>query len=230
MDFGGALGSAIGGWFGYRGQKAANETNIQLGREQMAFQERMSNTSYQRGVKDMQEAGLNPMLAYSQGGASAPLGSMPRVENAAGAGVSSAAQGANLVSAVQAIMKSKADTELVEAETKRVQSQTFDHSVNSAIRSEELQKHKLGNLYTEDDIRVLRQELAKRQLDNARSRLTFDADVQRRKDEAAITGYGVSGAKSESDYWSKMESAPKEIKFLLDTLHQIFGIRNSIRR
>lgn len=38
-----------------------------------------SNTSYQRAVKDMKAAGLNPMLAYSKGGASTPSSPVAQV-------------------------------------------------------------------------------------------------------------------------------------------------------
>lgn len=43
-------------------------------KEQMGFQERLSNTSWQRGVEDMKKAGINPILAFSQAAASTPGG------------------------------------------------------------------------------------------------------------------------------------------------------------
>ncbi|AXH76080.1 MAG: DNA pilot protein [Microviridae sp.] len=65
-----------------QGQESANQTNITSAREQMAFQERMSGTAHQREVKDLQAAGLNPVLSANSG-ASTPSGSIIPVSNAA---------------------------------------------------------------------------------------------------------------------------------------------------
>lgn len=53
---------------------AQNEWNAAQAQKQMDFQREMSSTAYQRATADMRAAGLNPILAYQQGGASTPAG------------------------------------------------------------------------------------------------------------------------------------------------------------
>ncbi len=83
----------VAGLFGKKGQKDANKANREEAQRNRDFQREMSSTSWQRGVKDMEMAGLNPALAYGEGGASSPSGSVAaKQESEALPGISSAIQ------------------------------------------------------------------------------------------------------------------------------------------
>lgn len=123
---GGGL-SLLGGIMGHSAQRQANRTNIMLQREQRKWEEDMSNTAWQRGTKDMLAAGINPMVAFSQGGASTPNVSAATVqpEDALARGVSSAADKAATAASIDnlvqqnKILKEQAEQEKIETDRLR---------------------------------------------------------------------------------------------------------------
>lgn len=118
------VGPIIGGAADYFQGKETNEANAEQAALNRQFQERMSSTSYQRAVGDMKSAGLNPMLAYQQGGASSPGGSTATMQNPMTSAVHSGAAIARSQAETENIRantaKTKAETPGVEAESKRL--------------------------------------------------------------------------------------------------------------
>jgi len=121
---------------GVSSAKKANQQNIEQGQIARDWEERMSNTSYQRATADMLKAGLNPMLAYSQGGASTPATSAVSVQQEQPGGLiggGNKLMQANLMKAQAQQMQ--AQTQLTQASTAKTIAEGEGQTIDNVLRA-----------------------------------------------------------------------------------------------
>lgn len=176
-----AAASIIGGALGAKGQEDTNESNTQINSAQMAFnreeaaknrtfqsdqaqqqmmfQSGQRQTQYKTAVDDLKASGLNPMLAYTNGGAGntsgasgggsqATAGSMQRMENTATAGIAGAMSAAQIANIHSQTAVNEATKEKIEAEVPRTHEETLRTRGESERNSQQTEnmKQELKNM------------------------------------------------------------------------------------
>lgn len=188
----------------------------------------------------MKAAGLNPMLAFSQGGASTPSVSAAKVEPVTGfgEGVHSAASKAMQTAAIQ---QQIANIGLTEAATREKNAQATTAEVTSSFAAER-QHYELSRIKEEVAHVRAQYRLTEAQMEQLHALLPQIVEQQREQirlarnqantaeGEAKLKQYQLPSARAEAEVWEKLGAAGRGANIGANALQQVITIIRSMLR
>lgn len=192
-----------------------NAFNANEAEKARGFFSDMSSTAYQRATKDMRAAGLNPILAYQQGGSStpggpaasgsaasgsAPTGSAPSGSASRGTAPTTANSQEELGRAVGRIASTAIDAWKSTEQGKLIGSQNKTEEWRQTLVDEQgrltrEQKHKtnaeIDNTKSQNDVIKAQADMVRAQAGAARARASVDAETARQYAKNGLPGYGL---------------------------------------